>query len=222
MEKHIRTEKEILDALREQRLLLRASCENFDNGLEVEAKRIATIVNCLLRDGGRNSKSIVSQAGIKESLNFFSSSRDIPKGTFPSTRLATLHVSSSGGRFLPLCRSELSHPILKSMPFSRWWDEIVIQSPPKSSVILGLPRVGPNITRKNLVANLRDKDGGAHVDPELTDQAYIDASIRGNIGNYILDLATAMDDTGFSKEARHEYQYHRPYVPRRSQGSCSP
>jgi len=38
-------------------------------------------------------------------------------------------------------------------------------------------------------------------------------------GNYILDLADRKADTGFSKEARHEYQYHRPHVPRRSQGA---
>ena len=40
-------------------------------------------------------------------------------------------------------------------------------------------------------------------------------------GNYILDLATAVGDTGFSKEARHEYQYHQPHLSRRSQGACA-
>ena len=45
---------------------------------------------------------------------------------------------------------------------------------------------------------------------------------EGKLGNYILDLATDMADTGFSKEARHEYQHHRTHVPRRSQGARAP
>lgn len=40
--------------------------------------------------------------------------------------------------------------------------------------------------------------------------------LYGNIGNYILYLATGIWHKGFSKEARHEY--HRSYLSRRSQG----
>ena len=171
-----------MEALNEQRYFLRVSCEQFDKGSEAEAKRIATIVSCLVKDEGRNSKSILEQSGLKKIVKFWSSARTVAPGTYPSTRLAILHVDSRGGQFLPLCRDPLSHPLLSQKAFSRWWDEIVIQSPPGRGGIIGLPKLGATISRKNLIANLRDQDGGAHLDSKLTDPAYIDVSIHGRTG----------------------------------------
>jgi hypothetical protein len=48
---------------------LRVSSQTFDAGFEAEAKRLATSIRVLVRDR-RNSKSLIRELGLKESMTF--------------------------------------------------------------------------------------------------------------------------------------------------------
>jgi hypothetical protein len=53
----------------------------------------------------------------------------------------------------------------RMISIDEWWNGVVFD---------GL--CGDVLTRRQLVVSLRDQDGGGHVDPELTDEAYIGVS----------------------------------------------
>jgi hypothetical protein len=68
-----RPREEVLDALNQQREALIASCKSYDEGNRWEALRLATAVYIIVHDGGRNSKSILTQLGLRGSLRFVGS-----------------------------------------------------------------------------------------------------------------------------------------------------
>lgn len=56
------------------------------------------------------------------------------------------------------------------LPFERWWNDPVIKDERKRY-----------LNRRDLILNVADTDGGAHVDPGL-DEAYADLSRNNSLG----------------------------------------
>ena len=160
--KRTRTPEQIRTAFEVQKAALESSAKGYDCGSVWEALRLATSVYTLVHDGGRNSKSILTQMNAKSGLRFLCSSDPVsPSNMIASHNLVMMEASLNGARY---------RPVLEAMPeqwrwtaFSTWWEKDPIFSSGNGK---GL------VTRKNLVFNLRNKEGGAHYDPAVAESEY--------------------------------------------------
>ena len=122
----LQTDEELQQQLAEQIQFLRTSCESFDRGNELEAKRLAVPLRVLLYDGGR-SKSLLGQLGIK-TIGFFDGAGDFVPGNLTTEWTLVRMYASSGpdSRFLPLLDDS---PIGEGRPigFGRWWTKPVFR-----------------------------------------------------------------------------------------------
>jgi hypothetical protein len=169
--KWVRSRDEVLAELREQEAALRSSCKSFDEGQEWEAKRLATAVCNVVRDGNKRNRSILTQLGVRGSLRYVSSCRPIDQQGGPIKSGMTM-FSISGNTAIEDGKPVLKyHPLLeksgaeKDLQFPTWWEkEIIIKD------------VRGGLTRKALTYSLRDQEGGSHFDVELTDATYVRVS----------------------------------------------
>lgn len=186
--KYTQTDQELRDHLYEQLRFLRVSAASYDSGFEGEAKRLATTVRVLVHDT-KKSKSLLHQLNLKHIIRMHDTALpfdsrnlaphqglvviriDVPAGVSGSEVSFTLvgkdepfgeappgqartkmtyepRVSAGGGVASPT-----------SVPFRRWWEEIVIKD-----------SEGHTFTRSDLVLAMTNKEGGAHVDPKLDKQ----------------------------------------------------
>ncbi|HTV72004.1 MAG TPA: hypothetical protein VMF90_26020, partial [Rhizobiaceae bacterium] len=83
--------------------------------------------------------------------------------------LVAIKMTSTGASY---------HPLLDNCPippdrlkFSKWWEQPVLRDSEHRT-----------ISRKNLIFSLRNQDGGAHVDGELSDHAYTAISRENGAG----------------------------------------
>jgi hypothetical protein len=172
-----RTPEEVIEALIVQRRALAASCTAYDSGHKWEALRLATVVYILVSDG-RNQRSLLTQLGLKGSLKFISSNRvgsmnEVLANVFPhakrptnmleETSLVKIAMGPARVAYMPLYDAV---PFGKRVTFEEWWEgELIFTDGPQNNITL---------TRKQLVAALRNQEGGAHFDPELTNPSYVE------------------------------------------------
>jgi len=143
--------------LKEQIQFLTVSAESYDKGNEWEAKRLAVAIRTLLHDTAK-SKSLLAQINGKSTL-FYNTANDCnPDKYFPPLMGLTMIKGESNS--IRLC-APLSTYISRwkdkdKIPFSEWWNQIVIYDTDKNT-----------LTRKDLILKVANTDGGAHIDPEL-------------------------------------------------------
>lgn len=160
---YVKSEKDLWQAYEEQISFLASSCENYDRGNYAEAKRLATIIYTLVRDGGRNSKSLLGQLNKKDSLKYLSSSRKMnDNNLLTESPLVMLSFINGSATYTPIFDQGAAILPYVYLPFSKWWEEPILREKNRQ-----------NISRKNLIYSLRNQDGGSHVDSNLTDSAYI-------------------------------------------------
>lgn len=134
---------------------LEVSSAAFDGGSLAEAKRLATTLRVLAHDVTGKSVSLLHQLGIKDSMRFISTvGVDRPGNVAPYHGLVGIRLG--GGVTFRARLANVSAAERREHPFDRWWNEVVIDN-----------RAGTVLTRKDLILALANKDGGAHVDPEL-------------------------------------------------------
>ena len=157
---------ELREAFEVQKSALMASCSAYDEGEKWEALRLATAIYILVRDGGKKNRSILTQMGKRNSMEFavpISTGADDPRNLLSYTPLVMIQMGGGGVNFKPRL-SEF--PSGRRMPqFDEWWDHDLIY-------ISGDNR--RRMTRKKLVFALRNLDGGAHYDEEILDPNYIE------------------------------------------------
>ena len=190
MPKYRQTQQELLDHLREQLHFLGTSAASFDRGFEGEAKRLAATVRVLVHDT-KKSKSLLHLLGLKQAIRMYNTAdpfdsrnlaphqgllimrMEVPGGTSgsitfplwgegqPSTD-ATPDSDKPRAKMTYLARVQApaNFDDHTEVPFTAWWDETVIRD-----------RQGNIFTRKDIILAMANKEGGAHVDPEL-DEAY--------------------------------------------------
>lgn len=157
MARHRRTRDELEQELREQAEALRASAAEYDNGKLWEAKRLATTAYVLLHDGGRNSRSLLGQLGLKGEM--LSTAKHDDSSPMPLA-IITIDVKAGGNgtTFTPFL--DLHSTVRRMIPFSKWYAE---------DVFIGRHL---RLSRKNLIFTFRSQAGGAHVDPDITDDSF--------------------------------------------------
>ncbi len=158
------SDKELLRHLEEQIGFLQRSAHAYDNGFTGEAKRMARTIRALVHDTSQ-SASLLTSLG-KKGIQFYSTAATIDNGKSMSTnrlvavKLSTNKCTSEASYYAPLDDRPLFVDVNKKMVFRQWWNEIII-----------IDKMRNEFSRKDLVLSVSNKDGGAHIDPEL-DEAY--------------------------------------------------
>lgn len=164
-----RPKGELERELREQVELLEHACTSYDAGLEAIGKHIALSLRVLLHHKG-NSRSLLEQLQLRDGYFYDSAGALNPKNLISECNLVMMRVGSDGGSYLPLVAAG-EPPFPPSLVrFAEWWNEPVLKD-----------GKGRFLCRRELICNVADTDGGAHVDPEL-EEAYMDLSRNNSLG----------------------------------------
>lgn len=132
---------------------------------------IATKLRVLLNDEGRNT-SLTTMLGIKEHLVFTAINSD-PLANIPANMLFTSILTSINinNNISVYCVNKFSNVEDLLYTFDAWWNEIVIDSKYEQF---------SQISRRDVILTLADKEGGAHVD-ETYDIAHYQATQSNQI-----------------------------------------
>lgn len=164
-----RPKDELKQELIEQLQLLRHSCQTYDNGLESVAKHISLSLRVLLHNHGQ-SRALLDQLGLRAGRYLTSAPPLNPRNLLTECNLVLMRMDSTEGHYLPLVTAGGSPYPLQSIPFVDWWNNPILKD-----------NRGRTFCRRELVLNIADTDGGAHVDPEL-EEAYMAISRLNSLG----------------------------------------
>lgn len=169
-----RSQSELWDVFHEHRTYLRSSAASFDAGYEPEAKRMAVSLRVLLHDTPQ-SISVFKQLGLKDSWTFDDTAGPVnPRNMAPTTGLVMMRTQitngAAEGMYVALLAEGSPSPSLAPIRFSGWWMNPVAKLDN-----------GDTWSRKDYVKELANKEGGAHVDPELT-AAYETLALHNGFG----------------------------------------
>lgn len=143
--------------LQDQLAFLERSCAAFDDGYTDEFKRLAVTLRVLVHDTPK-SHSLLRQLGMKGG-NFAAYSKPIDgRNLLTDWSLGIMSIGSEGVALLPALDCRGIAPRL--LQFDDWWSELVYRD----------PQAGITLDRKTIVLAVANKDGGAHVDPEIDDR----------------------------------------------------
>ncbi len=105
-------------------------------------------------------------------MRFIEALQPDPPGNMASYHgLVGIKVSSQAAMFFPWLDDGPPFPVLEST-FQEWWSRYVLRD-----------HDGARFTRKDLVLTLANKEGGAHVDPEL-EREYVRLSRENSLQYY--------------------------------------
>lgn len=151
---------DLQEQLAEQIRFLEWSVEKHDTGEPLEAKRLATTMRVLLHKTP-NSHALLFQLGM-ESLPFYDSAATYDEYSLASHMELTCIALGLDPkpRILPLLDSSPNTAAWVS--FNDWWNKIVVADVKRHP-----------FTRKDLVLALANKDGGAHVQPDIPEDYYV-------------------------------------------------
>ena len=168
--KRVKNRAQLEAALSEQAKFLRKSCAGYDEGDVSEAKRIALHLRILLHDTGV-SKSILGYFGKSFSWRLADVSHaDVPGNLAPYHGLLSIKLEGGVGASLVPRFEAQEEKLWPFTPFYSWWNGTILRDDQ-----------GNQFSRKDLVLNVADTDGGAHVDAGV-DQAYAALSEDGTLG----------------------------------------
>jgi len=165
-----RSSEELREELKEQVALLKNASDSYDKGLEAIGKHIALILRVFLHHHG-NSRALLEQLSLRDKRFPNSSGAKLnPNNLGTDCHLTVIHLTDEGARYLPLIAAGGGPlaPVWEKFP--DWWNEPIIKD-----------NQGRKFCRREIILNVADTDGGAHVDPEL-DAAYMELSRRNSLG----------------------------------------
>jgi hypothetical protein len=152
----MRSRDEFLEKLHQQLRWLERSAREYDQGDVSEAIQMAIRFRVLFHDKGRQT-SVMTHLGMKSTLRLLSTAAPL-RPSSGGFALISLNILLEPQRFD--YTPKLASSARKSLvPFTRWW---------AGECIFERPRPGVEIVRRDLILWAAEKDGGAHVDAELT------------------------------------------------------
>lgn len=164
-----RSKNELKGELKEQLQLLQHSCQAYDNGLEPVGKHISLSLRVLLHHHGK-SRSLLDQLGLRSGRFLDSAGPLNPRNLLSECNLVCTLMTVGGASYHPLVKMDARPLPLRPVPFVDWWNEPVLKD-----------NRGRTFARRELVLNVADTDGGAHVDPEL-EEKYMALSRENSLG----------------------------------------
>lgn len=152
-----RSKKNLMRNLKEQVSFMISSCQAYDRGAIAEAKRLSVTVRMLVHDTS-SSTSLLGQLDSKVTASFYNTApKETPRSICGYFGLIGLAMRPNiAGVFAPRLDNlqKVAKPYM--VPFAEWWDTVVIRD-----------EEGKTFSRKEIILNIANKDGGAHVDPRL-------------------------------------------------------
>ncbi len=164
-----RSKTDLENELKNQIVLLRKACDSYDEGLKPIGKYIALSLRILLHHQG-NSKALLHQLGILENRFLDTAGELNPNNLIADFNLLSIHLGPDGAEYIPRGLSNENSANLRKLRFSDWWNMPVVKA-----------ENGAKFSRRKLVLNVADTDGGAHVDPDL-EVAYMELSRNNSLG----------------------------------------
>jgi hypothetical protein len=164
-----RSRTELLTLLEEGIDFLRASAAAYDAGMEHEGKRLAVTLRVLLHQTGA-SHALLEQLGLRARFAWHNTAAPIdPRNLIPTIPgLTSMQLTVGiGGRYVALLDNRPEDLLGRTKAFAGWWNDPVSRFP------------GNTWCRKDYIRVLANKEGGAHVDPNL-DSLY-EAIVRNNL-----------------------------------------
>jgi hypothetical protein len=157
MAKLSQTPADLMKHLEEQLAFIRASCASFDAGSPTEAKRIALQLRIMLHDT-ETSSSLLGQLGLKKILFLDTASDWDPRDLMSHHGLVAIQTTTGvGASYSPKFVAGF-HRTPTLATFDDWWAKTVIVDSKKN-----------RFSRRDIILSVVNKDGGAHIDPELED-----------------------------------------------------
>lgn len=154
-------------------MLLKKLCEIYDEGLTYSAVLISTLLRTLLKDKG-NTKSMLMQLNLKDSLKFLDSSTKRGTTSFweIGENVSNISICTYANFYGGLLKKKIQNlngeltldflPLLDAnrtvrwLSFDEWYKGTVLESPTPMKM-----------TRKDIIEIVTDKDGGAHIDSKI-------------------------------------------------------
>ncbi len=158
-----RSRDDLKRELKEQIGLLRTTCRLYDDGDESAAKLISLTLRLLLHDAGR-SRALLSQLDLRDGRYLDTAGPLNASNCFSECRFlfTRVSVSADGGasiRYMPTVADPPPGQPRNRIAFTQWWCNPVLSDKHRRS-----------FSRCDLVMNVANTDGGAHVDPALNAQ----------------------------------------------------
>jgi hypothetical protein len=168
-----RTHEQLLESFEEQVEFLQRSNELFDQSHLSEAKRLAVTLRVLFHhtaaNNPRGAHALINQLGLQNTLTWVDTAgRPKPRNLFPTFGLIQQGITIKDGKGEPHYRAPLDDyppgpmrttiilPRGSRVYFEMWWTHPVVKDAD-----------GTLFSRKDFVLALVNKEGGAHIDPEI-------------------------------------------------------
>ncbi len=164
-----RSREDLEKELRDQLWLLQNACGSFDKGHPATGKHIALSLRVLLHHRGQ-SRALLEQLGLRNQ-RFYDSAGPLNAGNLlTECDLVGCRISGNGAEYIPLVQMGAPPIPPNKLRFVDWWNNPVLKD-----------NQGRTYCRRELVENVANTDGGAHVDPDL-EEAYMDLSRNNSLG----------------------------------------
>lgn len=138
------------DQLRKQLEFISRSCEAFDAGARDEAVRIAQSIRVLFHQTGRSTSLIEHLRAT--TVNLTTTQEEIGSNEVQRLGLTDFRIQIVDDSPRAEFGAHLSLSFATQVPVSKWWTQVVAVLDKSSQ-----------LTRKDIVLNAANKDGGAHV-----------------------------------------------------------
>lgn len=159
---------DLVNELNAQVTLLVHACHSFDQGLNPIGKHIALSLRVLLHHHGQ-SRALLEQLDVRSKKFLDTAGKLNPKNLLTDCNLCAMRLGGESSQYYPTCVVGGSPIPVRWLPFAEWWSQAVIKD-----------SQGRFFSRRDLVSNVADTDGGGHVDPDL-DEAYMDLSRKNSL-----------------------------------------
>lgn len=168
--KHLQSNSELQNHLQDQLSFLKSSADQFDAGNTAEAKRLAVTIRVLVHDTPR-STSLLQILDLKKGTYYHShiqaSELDPENQAGNSSLIGIVLREDKPAEYVALLDETRMNPVT----FDTWWEQPIVQDVQRQQ-----------LSRKQLVLAMANKDGGAHIDPVLDIPAYVEISRHGTLG----------------------------------------
>ncbi len=163
------TQAELETHLQERLHFLESSAASFDAGYIAEAKQLALSLRILLHDKGQ-SHSLLGSLN-RKSIKFYDTASDYNPNNQASYAglIAVAHVRGSEPKYI----APLDQFIIPQLDFYDWWNKPVF--------VIFIDQKPFGFTRKKIILDVVDQDGGAHVDQTI-EKMYAELSRQNSLG----------------------------------------
>lgn len=172
--------------LEEQLHFIVNACKMYDQGELIYAKQIATHIRILVHDT-KFSTSLLKLLNRKESMKFCSTATFPKNPIFHISFISPINIRRDDkiiNTFVPNFNETSPGENKKWVDFNTWYNHNVLVSKPNY------------FSRKDMILYLSNKDGGAHIDPNIEERYY---EITKGLKSFLYSSAVSLTEDPYHK-----------------------